>query len=288
MVWLKPAQRRADDEDDDRGLEEDLAAVLVAELAPQRRRHRRGQQVRRHDPCQVRAAVQVPHDGGQRRRHDGLVQSGEKHAEQQRTEDQPEPALGDLLDRRGRRCDADAHFTHLFHHVLKGSKVLIRKHPRPTAARFPRTPRGGHGHATPRSAARRGRPAGRARPVPADQRRGGGRSARATVRRGDVTASAAARTPATDHRDDCDGTERRRTDEGRHTPCAPASPICSASSTPSCWPAWVASPTPSSPRPSRRPAASGASGPRPWATPRWWPRWPPFGPRRTSPSASTS
>ena len=78
--------------------------------------------------------MQVAHDGGQGGRHNGLVQRGQEHAEQQRAEDQPQAALADLLDRGGGRCDIDAHFTHLFHHVPKVLNVLIRMHPRPTAA----------------------------------------------------------------------------------------------------------------------------------------------------------
>ena len=46
----QPREHRADQEDHDRELEEDLAAVEVAELAPQRRRDRRGEQVGGHDP----------------------------------------------------------------------------------------------------------------------------------------------------------------------------------------------------------------------------------------------
>ena len=103
-------QGRTDDEDDDRGLEEGLAPVLVAQLPPQRRGHRRRQQVGGHHPGQVRPPVQVPHDGGQRGRDDGLVEGGEEHAQQQGTEDQPQPALGDLLGHG--RCCGDAH-THL-------------------------------------------------------------------------------------------------------------------------------------------------------------------------------
>jgi hypothetical protein len=38
MVWLKPASADPIYEDDDGGLEEGLATVLVAQLPPQRRR----------------------------------------------------------------------------------------------------------------------------------------------------------------------------------------------------------------------------------------------------------
>ena len=39
---------------------------------------------------------------------------------------------------------------------------------------------------------------------------------------------------------------RIRTTEEGHESCVPASPNCSGSSTPSCWPAWAACPTPTS------------------------------------------
>jgi hypothetical protein len=95
----------ADQEDHDGGLEEDLAAVLVAELAPQRGRGGRGQDVGGDDPRQVRQAVQVAGDGRQRRGHDGLVQRGEQHPEQQRPDDHQQPPLVDR-GRPGRHGDA--------------------------------------------------------------------------------------------------------------------------------------------------------------------------------------
>jgi hypothetical protein len=48
-----PGQDRAGQENDDRGLEERLPAVLVTELAPQRRGHRGGQQVGGDHPGDV-------------------------------------------------------------------------------------------------------------------------------------------------------------------------------------------------------------------------------------------
>ncbi len=64
-----------------------LAAVEVAELAPQGRRDRRGEQVRRHHPREVVEAVQVAGDGRQRRRHDGLVERREEHPHHEGAED---------------------------------------------------------------------------------------------------------------------------------------------------------------------------------------------------------
>ena len=85
-------QRRAHQEDHDGGLEERLAPVLVAELAPQRCRHGRSQQVRGHHPGQMGCAVEVAHDGRQGRRDDGLVERGQEHAQQQRADDDEHPA----------------------------------------------------------------------------------------------------------------------------------------------------------------------------------------------------
>ena len=102
----QPGQDRPGQEDHDRGLEEHLPAVLVAQLAPQRRRHRRGQQVGGDHPGDVGPALQVAHDRRQRGRHDGLVQRGQQHPEHQRTDDQEDPRRlrpGSALPARPRR-----------------------------------------------------------------------------------------------------------------------------------------------------------------------------------------
>ena len=87
--------------------------------------------------------MQVAHDGGQRRRDDGLVQRRQQHAQQQCAEDQPQPTLGDLLGHG--RCCADAH-THLpdvCHDQLRvGTSCSKCNHGQPTA-RLRRTPPGG-------------------------------------------------------------------------------------------------------------------------------------------------
>jgi hypothetical protein len=88
----EPGQNRAGEEDHDRGLEEDLPAVLVAELAPQRGRHGGCQQVRGDKPGDVRAAPEVTDDRRQRGRDDGLVQRREQHAEHQRADDEQDRA----------------------------------------------------------------------------------------------------------------------------------------------------------------------------------------------------
>ena len=78
------AQRRPDQEDHDRGLEQPLAAVLVAELAPHRGGGRGGQQVRGDHPGQVVQPAQVTDDRRQGGGHDGLVQRGEQDRQHQR------------------------------------------------------------------------------------------------------------------------------------------------------------------------------------------------------------
>jgi hypothetical protein len=94
-----PGQGRADEEDDDRRLEELLAPVEVAELAPQRRGHRRGQQVGGDDPGDVGGAAEVADDGGQRRRHHRLVEGGEQHAQHEGADDDEHPPAVEVQDR---------------------------------------------------------------------------------------------------------------------------------------------------------------------------------------------
>ena len=89
----EPGQHRSDQEDDDRGLEEHLAAVQVAELAPQRRGGRRSQQVGRDHPRQMRQPVQIAGDGRQRRRDDRLVEPGQQHPQQQPADDDHDSAV---------------------------------------------------------------------------------------------------------------------------------------------------------------------------------------------------
>ena len=92
-VLRQPGQGRADQEDDDRRLEELLAAVQVAELAPQRGRDRRGENVGGHHPGQVVQAMQVTRDRRQGRGDDRLIERGQEHAEHQRPEDDQDPLV---------------------------------------------------------------------------------------------------------------------------------------------------------------------------------------------------
>ena len=83
-----PAERGADQEEDDGELEHRLAAVEVAELPVQRPGHRRRQQVAGHHPRDVLEPVQVADDRRQRGRDDRLVERREQQDEHQRAEDQ--------------------------------------------------------------------------------------------------------------------------------------------------------------------------------------------------------
>ena len=78
---------------DDRRLQHLLAAVEVAELPVERPGDRRGEQVRGHDPREVRDPAEVADDRRQRRRDDRLVERGEQQHEEQRGEDQADARL---------------------------------------------------------------------------------------------------------------------------------------------------------------------------------------------------
>jgi hypothetical protein len=99
-------QRRPGQENHDRGQEQLLAAIKVAELAVQRGGHGRREHVRGHHPGQVRDAAEVADDARQRRADDQLVQHGEQNREQQPRQhdlDLP-PEGGGLVVRCRYRC----------------------------------------------------------------------------------------------------------------------------------------------------------------------------------------
>ena len=87
-------QRRPDQEDHDRGQEELLAPVRVAQLAVQRGADRRREHVGRHDPGQVRDAAEVTDDARQRGAHDQLIEHGEQDRQQQARQHDLDLALG--------------------------------------------------------------------------------------------------------------------------------------------------------------------------------------------------
>ncbi len=88
------AERRPDEEDHDRRLQHAFAPVEVAELAVERAGDRGGEQVRRHDPGEVRDAAEVADDRRERRRDDRLVERREEQDEHQRREDGADARLG--------------------------------------------------------------------------------------------------------------------------------------------------------------------------------------------------
>ena len=100
-VLRQPGQRRPDQEDHDRRLEELLPAVEVTELAPQRGRDRRGENVGGHHPGQVVQAMQIARDRRQCGGDDRLVERRQQHAEHQRPEDHQDPAMLSLADLAG-------------------------------------------------------------------------------------------------------------------------------------------------------------------------------------------
>ncbi len=91
-------------------------------------------QARCDPPCRS------PDDGGQRRRDDGLVEGRQQHAEQQGAEDQPEPALGDLLHHGGRGDDAHTHLPDVCHDRLRVGTSWFQMQPGWLAARLPPDP----------------------------------------------------------------------------------------------------------------------------------------------------
>ena len=90
-VLAQPAERRADEKDHDRDLEDRFPAVEVAELPVQRAGDRRREQVRGHDPREVLDPAEVADDRRQRGRNDRLVQRREQQDEDERPEDQADP-----------------------------------------------------------------------------------------------------------------------------------------------------------------------------------------------------
>ena len=108
-----PAQHAAEDERDDRQLEDPLAAVQVAGLAPQRRRRGTGQQVDGDHPRQQVAAVEVTDDRRQGGRDDGAVEGGEEQAEHEARHDHDDLPMAERR-RLGLACRAHRFGAHWF------------------------------------------------------------------------------------------------------------------------------------------------------------------------------
>jgi hypothetical protein len=95
------AQHGPDDEDPDRGEEQRLASVEVAQLPVERRGDRPGDEVRRGGPGLQAQAVEVVGDGADRGRDDRLVECGQEHADHQAGEDREDLAVAQQLRGRG-------------------------------------------------------------------------------------------------------------------------------------------------------------------------------------------
>jgi hypothetical protein len=86
-------QYRADEKDADRRVEQRPAAVLVAELAVERRRHRGGDDVGRHHPGQMRDRPEIADDARQSGDDDVLIESAQRQHQDQSGE-QPADVCG--------------------------------------------------------------------------------------------------------------------------------------------------------------------------------------------------
>ena len=93
-VLAEAGDHRAEQEDRDGELVDRLPAVQVGDLAVERDRHRRGDQVRRHHPADVLGAAEVGDDRLQRGPDDALVQRGQEHAEHQAGQHREDLAVG--------------------------------------------------------------------------------------------------------------------------------------------------------------------------------------------------
>ena len=103
-------EHRADDEHHDREDVDGATSVEVGDLAVQRGRRRRGEQVGRHDPGELVEPAEVADDGRQRGRDDGLVESREQHAEHQAAEHHQDLAVRHVGRAGGcRRCGRGSH-----------------------------------------------------------------------------------------------------------------------------------------------------------------------------------
>ena len=79
-VLAEAAEGGADQEDDDRELEDQAATVEIGDLAPERGDGGRGQQIGGDDPREVVEAAEVADDAGQGGADDALVERGQEHA----------------------------------------------------------------------------------------------------------------------------------------------------------------------------------------------------------------
>ena len=106
-VPREPAQRRADQEDNDRRLQHRLAPVEVTELPIQRRHHRRRQQVRGHHPREMLDTAKIANDRRKRCRDDRLIERRQQRDEKQRRENQAHTLLPLYHNRLAQSPDRD-------------------------------------------------------------------------------------------------------------------------------------------------------------------------------------
>ena len=92
------AQHGAHEKDRNRHLQNQFAAVQIAQFPVERTNHGAGQEIRGDHPGQVGEAAEIAHDRGQRGRDDGLVEGGQEERQEQRAEHRRERRL------RGARC----------------------------------------------------------------------------------------------------------------------------------------------------------------------------------------
>src|SRR5690606_33334051 len=80
-------------EQDDGEEEQVASAEHVTELAVDRHDDRRREKIRRRDPDLVLDAAELADNRGHGGRHDGLIQTRQQHARDERAEDRPDPPL---------------------------------------------------------------------------------------------------------------------------------------------------------------------------------------------------
>jgi hypothetical protein len=97
MFLGEAAQHRRGDENDDGGLQQRAAAVEIAQLAIDRRRGGRGEEVPGDDPRQVLEAVELAGNGRQGGGDDALIERRQHHAEQDAAEDDEDLAMAEGL-----------------------------------------------------------------------------------------------------------------------------------------------------------------------------------------------
>jgi hypothetical protein len=74
-------------------LQDDLAAIEIAEFSVERAGHRAGEQIGRHHPREVTQAAEIADHGRQCGRNDGLVEGGKPQRQKERAEHGPDGCL---------------------------------------------------------------------------------------------------------------------------------------------------------------------------------------------------